>query len=173
MLPNWSISFLLYYLFTSCKWAAYYCCFTTVTTSPPSSALSNFKCTSTASSSSSFFLILFTCWRRRSQYNLSSDIFVFSASVFSCSSATVTNKPTFREAFMIFYTTVTTSVSAICIVSDFNTFFSLCSIVCQTRFGWSQCHQPLLPLCCIDSSEVKVLLSGYSQVNSCRVWGMN
>ena len=39
--------------------------------------------TSAESPSSSLSLILFTCLRRRSQYNLSSDILVFSASVFS------------------------------------------------------------------------------------------
>lgn len=60
--------------------------------------------TSTVSPSSSFSLILFTCCRRRSQYNLSSDIFVFSASVFSWNSAIVTAiGSTFGKTFTVFY----------------------------------------------------------------------
>lgn len=60
--------------------------------------------TSTVSPSSSFSLILFTCCRRRSQYNLSSDILVFSASVFSWSSVIVTaHGSTFGKTFTVFY----------------------------------------------------------------------
>lgn len=69
--------------------------FTAAATSLISLAHPNISLTSAVSPSSSFSLILFTCCRRRSQYNLSSDIFVFSASVFSWSSAIVTaNVPT-------------------------------------------------------------------------------
>lgn len=60
----------------------------------------NIILTSAASPRSSFSLILFTCWRRRSQYNLSSDILVFSASVFSWSSViATTKKPEICELF--------------------------------------------------------------------------
>lgn len=53
------------------------------------------------------------------------------------------------------------------------TLFSFCSVVCQTGFGRSQCHQPFLPFCCVDSPEVKILFPWYCEVNPCRVWGMN
>lgn len=54
-----------------------------------------------------------------------------------------------------------------------DTFFSLCPVVCKASFGCSQCHQPFLPLGCVDGSEVKVLLSRDGQVNSSGVRGVN
>lgn len=53
------------------------------------------------------------------------------------------------------------------------TLFSFCSVVCQTSFGCSQCHQPFLPLRCVDGPEVKILFPWYCEVNPCRIWGMN
>lgn len=129
--------------------------FTAAATSLISQAHLSIILTSAVSPSSSFSLILFTCCRRRSQYNLSSDIFVFSASVFSWSSVIVTaSMPT--NSVTVFYS----GVQAMEARQDF-TLFSLCSVICKASFGCSKCHQPFLPLSCIDGSEVKVLLSWY------------
>lgn len=97
LLPVWSICKCKHTSITSCT-------FTPTAASLISSAHPNFNRTSSVSPSSSFSLILFTCCRRRSQYNLSSDILVFSASVFSWSSATATaNEPAFGWIFTVFY----------------------------------------------------------------------
>ncbi len=75
------------------------------------------------------------------------------------------NEPTFENMLTIFYSRI--------LLWHPNTFFSLRPIVCQASFGSAKCHQPFLPLGCIDGFEVKVLLSWYGQVNSCGVSGMN
>lgn len=72
---------------------------------------SNLILTSAVSTSSSLSLILFTCCRRRSQYSLSSDIFVFSASVFSWSSAIEVTSQLFKSFNSIYIINVTMMTS--------------------------------------------------------------
>lgn len=108
ILPVWSINKRKHtsvWCLASCKWTTLYCSFTPTAASLISSAHLNPNLTSVVSPSSSFSLILFTCCRRRSQYNLSSDILVFRASVFSWSSVIITAN---EQTFTIFYNRILT-----------------------------------------------------------------
>ena len=49
------------------------------------------------------------------------------------------------------------------------TFLSLCAVVCKAGLGRSQSHQPFLPLCCVDGSQVEILLPWDGQVHSRKV----